>query len=168
MDRRSPSTSNRERQFVGEDLFVAFWVYFFFLCADLRSPLCAAHAARTLPMQMANLDFTWSENVQIVLCLLHRFGQEQHWFRDGKCCFKLLLVQCGSFPSSKTRETDPETGVLLTRWSDFIAFGRVPFKYKQKQPVIAQTEFIESSQACTLLHNLKMQHSLIVSLTSSY
>lgn len=33
----------------------------------------------------------------------------------------------------------------------------------KKQPAFAQTEFIESSQACMLLHNLKMQHSLIVS-----
>lgn len=44
MDHRSPSTSDRERQFVGEDLFVAF-CFFVFLCADLRSPLCAGRGA---------------------------------------------------------------------------------------------------------------------------
>lgn len=77
--------------------------------------------------------------------------------RLNSCSFNVA-----AFRALNQQQMLPQTRALLTRWTHLIVFWAASLEVKQKRRGCAQ-----SAMACTLLHNLKMQHSLIVSLTSS-
>lgn len=120
----------------------------------------------TRSTQMANLGETCRENVELVLLSLAALRPAAALLSRWEARLRSRSFNVAAFRALKQQKMGPETGVLLTRWTDFFCvFGCVPLNQSKAS---AQTDFIESSRACALLHNLKMQLSLIVSLTSSH